>query len=83
MGAALLIGGLIGHPFTLFGFVSVVRIEGHDATVGPGRLKSLVKIEQCPIAAASSAMALAGGLHVRRIVGPAFGATDREVMDLV
>jgi hypothetical protein len=48
-----LIGSLSGHPFTLFGFVLVVRADGHDARVGSGWLKSLVKIEQAqPIRAA-------------------------------
>jgi hypothetical protein len=46
VGAASLIGGLSGHPFALFGFVCVIRADGHGARVGPRRLTSLVKIEQ-------------------------------------
>ena len=46
VGAASLIGGLSGHPFALFGFVCVVRAEGHPARLRPWRLTNLVKIEQ-------------------------------------
>src|SRR4030095_3273077 len=48
---AAFVRGHSRQPVALFGFVVIVRADGHDARVGPLRLTSLVKIDQCPRAA--------------------------------